>query len=229
MAEWRLGRGWSEEGLVRRMAALDTLDRNFDPDEPKTPDRGWEQHASETVIGREGSGPPLEGGAFHRAREAIIRYEFSDPKIVVAHFDPDHPLEGRRMLLEMKVLGLRFLAGTIVGAVREESTDGETVFGFRYDTLDGHIERGWEWFVLTKSHATGDLRFRIAAEWQPGDFPNWWSRVGFGIFGRPSQRRWVRRAHARLRHLLAEAPPVPEPEERLLHQGPEDINREEET
>ena len=28
---------------------------------------------------------------------------------------------------------------------------------FRYDTLEGHIERGYEWFLLTKDHATGGI------------------------------------------------------------------------
>lgn len=202
MADWRLLRRWSEEDLALRLRALDGLERNFDASEPKTLDRGWRSHNSETTVGRERAGPPEPEGAFERAREAIVRYEFSDPAIVTAHFDRSAPLEGRRMLLELKALGLHFLAGTRVGAVREESTETETVFGYRYDTLEGHIERGWEWFLLTKSHATGDVRFRISADWQPGEFPNQWSRIGFALVGVHYQRRWVRRAHARLRHLV---------------------------
>ncbi len=131
------------------------------------------------------------------------------------------------MLLEMKALGFRFLAGVIVGAIRRESSPAETTFGFRYDTLDGHIEAGWEWFLLKKSHATGDIRFRIAADWQPGDFPNRWSRIGFGVLGPTYQRRWTRRAHARLRRLLEEGRDVPTPDRQLLHEGPERIEREE--
>jgi uncharacterized protein (UPF0548 family) len=226
VAEWRFGRGWNEEALALRLRALDDLERNFDPAEPKDAEHGWRGHESETTVAREGAGPPAPGGAFERAREAVVRYEFSDPGIVTVHLDPAAPLQGRRMLLEMKVLGLRFLAGVVVGAVREESTHGETVWGYRYDTLRGHIERGWEWFLLTKSHATGDVRFRIAAEWKPGDFPNHWSRIGFGVLGVHYQRRWVRRAHARLRHLLASGRPVPEPRGPLLHEGPERIHDE---
>lgn len=223
MAEWRFGRGWTEEELAMRLAALAPLNRNFDPSERKTPETGWRRHSSETTVAREGGGMPEPAGPFQRAREAVSRYEFSDPGIVTAHFDPDESLEGRRMLLELKTLGLRFLAGTVVSEVRDESTDAETVFGFRYDTLAGHIESGWEWFLLTKAHATGDIRFRIAADWQPGDFPNRWSRVGFGLLGPYYQRRWTRRSHARLRHLLAAGRPVPEPEGELLHEGPERI------
>lgn len=227
MAEWRFGRGWREAELTARLEALGALGRNFDPDEPKTVENGWKRHGSETTVAREGAGPPEPGGAFHRAREALTRYEFSDPAIVTAHFDPAAPLLGRRMLLEMKVLGFRFLAGTMVGAVREEPGEAETLFGFRYDTLRGHIEAGWEWFLLRKSHATGDVRFSIAADWQPGEFPNRWSRLGFAVLGVHYQRRWTGRAHERLRHLLDSHRPVPRPDGPLLHEGPETIRREE--
>lgn len=227
MADWRIGRGWGEKALSARLAALEQLGRNFDPAAPMTAERGWLRHASETTIARERTGPPEPGGAFERAREAIIRYEFSDPRIVTAHFDPAAPLDGRRMLLELKPLVLRFLAGVVVSAVREESSDAETVFGYRYDTLQGHVERGQEWFLLLKSHATGDVRFRISAHWQPGQFPNWWSRIGFGFLGRYYQRMWLRRAHRRLRRVVAVDRPVPEPEARLLHEGPEHITTEE--
>lgn len=202
MRRWRFGGGWSEDGVRERLRALERVDRNFDLGEPKTPERGWRRHESETTVARERAGPPEPGGAFERARDAIARYEFSDPDIVMAHFDREDRLEGRRMLLELKALGFRFLGGTVVGAVRNEATAMETVFGYRYETLEGHVERGWEWFLLKKSHATGDVRFRIAADWQPGDFPNRWSRIGFELIGVRYQRRWVRNAHARLRHLL---------------------------
>lgn len=227
MAEWRIGRSWSEEALRTRLAALGDAARNFDVTEPMTAANGWKHHESETTVARERAGPPEPGGAFERAREAVARYEFSDPRIVTAHFDPASPLEGRRILLELKPVFLRFLAGTVVTAVRDESSDTETLFGFRYDTLQGHIERGGEWFLLIKSHATGDVRFRIAADWQAGDFPNWWSRLGFRFLGPHYQRLWLRRSHARLRYLIEADRAVPEPEARLLHEGPEDITREE--
>ena len=75
--------------------------------------------------------------------------------------------------------------------------DEADLFAFRYDTLDGHFEQGLEWFVLTKE-ASGDIRFRIEARWMRGEFPNWWSRVGFMLLGGIYQRRWHRRAHQRL-------------------------------
>jgi len=68
------------------------------------------------------------------------------------------------------------------------------VFGFRYDTLDWHIERGLEWFLLTRDEH-GDIRFRIEARWQRGVLPNWWMRAGFAVLAGYYQRKWHRRAH----------------------------------
>ena len=226
--DWRFIRGWSEAELEAGLEARRGLDLNFDLAAQKSPEEGWRRYAAETVVARERGGPPEAGGSFQRAWEAVTRYEFSDPAIVTGHFDPEEPLEGRTMLLELKALGFRFLAGTRVGATRRETTDHQTIRGYRYDTLRGHVESGWEWFLLTKSHATGEVRFRIEAEWRPGDFPTWWSRLGFSLLGRRYQRRWARRAHERLRRIIAEHRPVPVPRARLLHEGAKDLDRNEE-
>lgn len=199
MTEWRFLRGWSEAELRERLAALEGLERNFsDPVDALTAARGWRRREMEAVVATESPGPPEPGGAFERARDGVENFRFSDPRIVVGHFDPAVPLAQRRMLLELKAVGLHYLCGAAVGAVRSERTDERTVFGFRYETLEGHIERGAEWFLLTKDHGSGTIRFSISASWRPGDFPNWWSRVGFAFVARHYQTDWFRRAHERL-------------------------------
>ncbi|MET0403850.1 MAG: DUF1990 family protein, partial [Cystobacter sp.] len=82
--------------------------------------------------------------------------------------------------------------------------DERTVYGFSFDTLQGHVESGREWFLLSKDHRTGELRFHIRASWREGEFPNWWSYVGFELVGRRYQRAWHHLAHLRLRELLRE-------------------------
>lgn len=200
MAKWRLLRGWSEAELAAELERIADLPRNFDADyEEMTVERGWNQYFSESVIALEPPGPPLETGPFRRAEIATSSYHFSDPTIVVGHFDPATRLLGRRMLLEMKAIRtIHYLAGVVVGAVRLEEGEGEHTFGYRYDTLDGHIESGSEWFLLTKIFETGEVRFRIEAAWLPGQFPNWWSRTGFHWLGPYHQRRWHHAAHWRL-------------------------------
>lgn len=194
MAEWRVFGGWSSAELRPRLDALATLGHNFDaPEEQMIGERGWQHYHSEAVIARGGDD---EQARFARAKTALATYQFSDPSIVVAHFDPDRPLHGRRLLLEIKIWGLHYLCPAVVSHVRDEAD----VFAFRYDTLAGHFERGVEWFLLTKE-PNGDLRFRIEARWMRGAFPNWWSHLGFIAVGGFYQRRWHRRAHGRLSRL----------------------------
>lgn len=200
MAELRLLRSWTSAEIHERLQRLEGAPRNFRAEQNEmTPDRGWNRYSSEAVIAKEPPGPPLADGPYRRAEVGVANYQFSDPRIVIGHFDPESRLLGRRMLLEMRALRVfRYLGGVAVGAVRFEEQDGKHIFGFRYDTLEGHLERGSEWFLLTKDAETGEIRFRIEAGWLPGQFPNWYSRLGFRILGPHYQRKWHHQAHRRL-------------------------------
>ena len=124
------------------------------------------------------------------------------------------------MLLEIKVLGLRYLSPVVVSEVRDRPGARETSWGFRYDTLAGHLESGSEWFLLSKDHDSGEIRFRIEATWRPGQFPNGWSRLGFRLLAPRYQRAWHRLAYLRLRARLSARglPPLPAGR-RLLEAG----------
>lgn len=214
VAEWRFGRGWPPGEIQRRLAALPRL--------PVTAAAagGGARCWSRAIIALERPGPALPEGPFARACELVRGYEFSNPRIVRAHFDRDRPLPGRPMLLELRVLGLRFLAPVVVAEVRDRSGAGGTTWGFRYDTLDGHLEAGLEWFLVTKDHASGQVSFRIEATWREGQLPNWWSRLGFRWLAQRYQRAWHRLAHLRLRARLgAVGLPPPPARTRLLEVG----------
>lgn len=223
MAEIRALRGWTRDELAERLAALADLP----PSVPPIPldqldvDQGWRVEHSEAVVGRERPGSPAVDGLFERAKQALDAYAFSDPTIVEAHFDPASPLLGRRMLLELKVLGLHYLCGVDVVDVKDDEHDHTSAFGFRYDTLAGHLERGGEWFVITKDHATGEIRLSITSRWRLGDMPNAWTRAGFRMLAPYYRALWLRRAHERLRALLAkptvELRPAPA---RVVDEGP---------
>lgn len=212
MSEWRLFKGWTAEELRERLQRLSSAQVNFNgTEEELTGEQGWNHYHSEAVILAHS-----DNTSFQRARVALANYQFSDPRIVVAHFDPKGSLLGRRILLEIRVLGLRYLCPALVTNVRDEAS----VYGFRYDTLEGHIERGMEWFLLTRD-ANGAIRFRIEARWQPGDMPNWWSRAGFSVLSGYFQRRWHRRAHNLLSLLARFGSTVRPPRDAagLTHQG----------
>lgn len=205
MQTWTLGAPFSPDQLEEALAEASLLPPSVTaPPRALTLDRGYSQVRSQSVIAREPAGPPLPGGAFLRACALISAFEHSDPRIVMAHFDPRVPLLHRPVLLELQSLGLRFLAPVRVAELRRQSDATHTVFGFQLQTLRGHLERGREWFLLEKHHPSGEVRFRIEAAWRPGQFPSWWSRLGFHLLGRRYQRAWHRLAHQRLRRLLAQ-------------------------
>jgi len=209
---FRLGRGFRADELQARLAKLPGCASSGPASEEEAiADPSWHHYFSEALIARETPGLPQPGGSFERAREAIAAYQFSDPNTVEAYFDPTAPLQGRPMVLQIKVLGVFMLCGVVVRAVRTEQTAQRTVWGFRYDTLVGHVEAGAEWFLLSKDHSTGRVQFRIQATWREGTLPSWWMRIGFQLFTAPYQRAWHRDAYLRLRKLLGaeDLPPLP--------------------
>ena len=200
---FRWWRGFSADEVQRQLLHLPHCPSSGPvSDEAAVTDPAWHHYYSEALIAREAPGPPIPGAAFEQARVAITNYEFSDPDAVQAYFERTVPLEGRPMLLEIKVLGVHVLCGVVVRAVRDEQTPQRTIWGFRYDTLVGHVESGAEWFLLSKDHATGEIRFRIQATWKKGSLPTWWARLGFDAVGSTYQRAWHRTAYVRLRALL---------------------------
>ena len=212
MTPWRIGRGWSEAEIRAQLAALADRPVSFadapaDPADEATlgPGPGWAVERHETVLGFEPAGPPRADGLFARSRRAVEAYRFADPRITHGHFDPDSPLLGRNILVDVHALMLRFLAGLRVGAVLDR-VDGPpdatlTRFGIRLDTLAGHLLHGSEWILVVKDHQSGAVRLRIEVRWRSAPLPAWWMRPGFTLFGRQTQARWRRQAARRLRAL----------------------------
>jgi len=218
-APWRWGRAFSPLEIAQRLQALEQEESPV----PRSgaSDAGLEHYHSQALIAREAPGAPKPGGAFERACELSARYEFSDPRIVIGHFDAQRPLLGRPLLLELRTAGLHILAGVRISEVQKRIEHEDwSVFTWRYDTLPGHIEFGSEWFRVLQRHSSGEVLFQIEARWRPGEFPNRWMRAGFEVLGRRYQRAWHRLAYARLRRLLGAGPLPPLPSRRrILHSG----------
>jgi uncharacterized protein (UPF0548 family) len=149
---------------------------------------------------------PLPPGSFEVARRLMTDYAFADPAIVRAIYEPESPLDGRNILLEIRFLGLRFRVGVRVGGVVDETraVDGRQVrvWGWNYRTLSGHLEMGqldyevWEW------RDSGEVEFRIHVVSRPAAIPNPLVRLGFRIFGRREQVRFARNACVRMARLV---------------------------
>jgi uncharacterized protein (UPF0548 family) len=136
-------------------------------------------------------------------------YSFADPSIVRATYDPDEELEGRTMLLELRFFGLRFHVGVRVGDVYDErcEEEGETVhvWGWNYRTLEGHLEMGQMDWQLRKTRETGEIEFRIKAFSRPSPERRLPIRIGFRLFGRRRQLRFLRRTSERMARITRAA------------------------
>lgn len=192
-----------------RLEALRDLPLNFDLErrEEYTAANGWHIDDVQAELPPEPPGPPAPGGSWETARRVLNEYRFADPSIITGIFVPESPLEQRVMLLRGRAFGLTFWFGTRVGAVideRREGEGGQQVWGFNYQTLEGHLERGQMEFTVIKWLATGQVAFRIHAFSQAGEIPNPLIRLGFRLLGRRVQLRFINGSVRRMRRLVAE-------------------------
>ncbi|MET9225792.1 DUF1990 family protein [Lentzea sp. NPDC003310] len=176
---------------------------NYAEEEVRRPEWTFDVHRHE--LGREGAGPPEEGGLWHRARPLVADYEFTPPEIIRGFYEAGSELMGRDILLQARLPGLRFLMGVRVTGVRDEASGDRTLWGWSYETLEGHLERGRVDYELVKDHATGTVEFCARSYSQLHPRAPWWMRQGWRWFGRRVQLRFYRRAGQRLQALIGGA------------------------
>jgi uncharacterized protein (UPF0548 family) len=201
MAEIRLRPAADERRALARLASLRPT---FDPAD--SAGRGWHDDDYRQPLPSEPPGPPTAGGSWETARTLVAEYAFADPTRVRAVFDPDAPLDGRDMLLELRFAGLRILVGVRGVAVRDETrrVDGREarVWGWDYVTLEGHVEAGRRAFEVWKWTDTGEIEFRTYARARPA-LENPVLRLGFLLFGRHRRAEFGRTACRRMARLTA--------------------------
>jgi uncharacterized protein (UPF0548 family) len=172
-------------GVRRRLASLSKRKLNFDPAALPHVRRedGWTITDLCQALPSEPPGQPVAGGSWEVARALMKGYEFADPSIVRAYYDPATPLEGRDMLLKLQVLGLFWLfVGVRVGDVYDETRcmpSGDVrVWGWNYRTLDGHVEVGQMDWEVWKWPESGTVEFHVHAISRPASIANPIVRLG---------------------------------------------------
>ena len=193
----------------RALILLSELRPNFEPPEHHDPADGWHLDDQRQQLEREEPGPPEPAGSWEIARRLMRGYEFADPSIVRAYYDPRSPLEGRDMLLEIRFLGLRFLNGVRINQVydRTELEDGRQtrLWGWSYVTLEGPLEQGEMHWEVRKWMDTGEVEFRVHSYSRRAPIRNPVVRIGFQLFGRREQLRFLRSTRERMRRLTSAA------------------------
>jgi uncharacterized protein (UPF0548 family) len=207
-------------------AALDDLrGRRVNYDQAHAPDSGfeaaeghWHVDSGTTLLGREEPGAPEAGGLWETACRLVGQYEFADARILRGVYRQDSELLGRDMLLEGRFFGLRFYLGVrITGVIDEERDAGDgpvRVWGWWYQTLQGHLEQGRLSYEVIKNLTTGQVTFRVAGYSRRAPIDNPVIRLGFLLFGRWTQQRFYRNIQTRMADLARAAQrgrPLPSP------------------
>jgi uncharacterized protein (UPF0548 family) len=198
-----------ERPADQRLERVRSLPVNFDPAAEHLPSDGWHVDDLRQALPSEPPGQPAEGGSWEIARRLMRGYEFADPSIVRAMYDPDEPLERRTMLLQIRFYGLSFRGGVRVSNVYDEerSENGRVarVWGWSYQTLQGHLEMGQMDWQVWKWLDTGDVEFRINAYSKRSRDRGPLVRLGFRLFGRREQLAFLHMTLTRMRRLTETA------------------------
>ncbi len=194
------------------LAGLRRLQVNYDPagaPQDGRPDGHWHVDSGDAVIGQELPGPPASGGPWETGCVLVRQYEFAEPRILRAVYRGDSELPGRDMLLEGRFFGLRFYLGVRVTGVIDETRDAgggpERVWGWSYQTLEGHLEQGRLSYEVIKNLETGRVTFRVSGYSRAAPIPSPVIRWGFRLFGRWTQQRFYQAIQRRMRKLVQAA------------------------
>jgi hypothetical protein len=196
----------------QQIQSLSTLDFNYDEKvyHATKNKQGWHVDKYHATLAKEPAGEPLPDGAFQVAQTAIRLYQFPDPRLISAVFDPEAALPGRNMLMFAHFAGFTFNFGVRVTAVIDEVRTNETgervkVWGYSYRTLKGHFEIGEIRFEVSKNLQSGEVAFDINAYSKPDRIPNIFYRTGFRIFSRPLQKYFASSSIKRLQAMAGKA------------------------
>ena len=190
----------------RRLAQLGSRDLNFDPAAlaKADPADGWQITDLCQALPAESPGVPAERGSWQIARRLMRGYEFADPSIVRAYYDPAVPLLGRNMLLRLQALGLvSVYVGVRVGEVyeRTQELDGREVrvWGWNYRTLEGHVEMGQMAWEVWKWLDTGEVEFRVHSTARDAHISNPVIRLGYRLVRGRERRIFLESTRRRMR------------------------------
>jgi hypothetical protein len=205
MAELRL---FSPIDPHAQLERLRSQGLNFDPAELLRPRAGsthWIVDRYSVCLPPEPPGEPLEGSSWAIGRALTADYEFVDPSTIRAFYHPAAQLEGRTMLLEVRVWGFRIYVGVRAGGGHEEYRTEQgrraRVWAWNYRTLAGHFERGQIDYEVWKWLDSGEVEFRLEALSRAADPSQFLVALGFRLIGRQKQVEFARKACERMARL----------------------------
>ena len=192
--------------IRRRLDELARKPLNFDLASiaDASPHNGWTITDLCQSLPAEPPGMPVERGSWQIARRLMSGYEFADPSIVRAYYDPAVPLEQRDMLLKLQALGAAYVfVGVRVGEVFERTRElggrRAQIWGWNYRTLEGHVEIGQMDWEVWKWLDDGRVEFRVHAVSRPARIRNPIIRLGMHLLRDREREAFLRSTRQRMR------------------------------
>lgn len=187
----------------------DLRDRSVNYDVVEVDPTTWHHDRLTSPLPSEAPGPPEPDGVWATACRLVEAYEFCDPALIRAVWAAEAPLLGRDMLLEGRFSVLRFYMGVRVTTVIDEerlsqgseptdTADRDRVWGWAYETLTGHVERGRMSYEVVKHQRTGEIELVISAYSEGAPTLGPLTTLGWKLFGRHTQLRFYRACGVRL-------------------------------
>ncbi|MFD5828292.1 DUF1990 family protein [Lentzea sp. NPDC060358] len=195
---------------------------NYDESEVRAPTWHFDHHRF--VLGTDPPGRPAEGSVWWRACREVAAYAFTPPGLLRAHYLRDDPLVGRNLLLVGRFALARFAMGVRITEAGSGEDGERCSWGWGYETLQGHLERGRVDYRVVKDLRTGVVTLEVDSHHQVNPRAHPVLRLGWALFGRRAQRRFYSAAGENLRR-LAHQPEVTGPDDEELVEVPRGIAR----
>lgn len=178
---------------------------NYDPDEIRG--SAWHFDHHRFVLGTDPPGRPREDSVWWHAYREVAAYAFTPADLLRAHYRREDPLLGKDLLLVGRFALARFVMGVRITETGFDEDGVRYSWGWSYETLQGHIERGRVDYRVVKHLESGVVTLEVNSYNQVNPRAHPFIRLGWFFFGRRAQHRFYTSVGENLRR-LAQQPQV---------------------
>ncbi|HUQ57007.1 DUF1990 family protein [Lentzea sp.] len=193
---------------------------NYDEDEIRASTWHFDHHRF--VLGTDRPGRPEEDSVWWHAYKEVAAYAFTPGSLLRAHYLREDPLVGRNLLLVGRFALVRFAMGVRITEAGFDEDGVRYSWGWSYETLQGHLERGRVGYRVVKHLETGLVTLEVDSYNQVNPRAHAVIRLGWSVFGRRAQRRFYTAVGENLRR-LAQRPLVTGTSGEELVEVPRDV------
>ncbi|ANZ41649.1 hypothetical protein BBK82_42585 [Lentzea guizhouensis] len=180
-------------------------DKAVNYDESEVRGSTWHFDHHRFALGTDEPGRPEKGSLWWHACREVGAYSFTPAALLRAHYVRDEPLLGRNLLLVGRFAFARFLMGVRITETAFDEDGVRYCWGWSYETLQGHIERGRVDYRVVKDLASGAVTLEVNSYNQVNPRAHPFIRLGWSLFGRRAQHRFYTAVGENLRALAERA------------------------